>query len=529
VCGAVAELAETVATGAQHHGKPSGPGASVAPGGAVSPELLRAPQLAAQMLAAPVAGLWLDGVCVAAHGAARAALSAIRLPAAPPRDPVAAATPGGYPFALGVALRDGARAVDGALWVLDTRARAATARERAMLDALAALAGALCAQGAATGADDAGARRAAAIESERMRVRFEAIFENTDAVVFIKRRNGELLAANRRYHELAGRADVVGRTDHELYGRETGDALRARDIALFRTGAPFTGEERVTLPDGREVVYLSSKFLIHDPALNDMVLCGIATDISAQKRLQASLEASTRAAEQAALAKAQFLAAMSHEIRTPMNGVLGMLALLATTPLDDRQRAMATTARDSAFNLMKMLNDILDYACIDTHELTFSHAPFDLRETLEAAVEQARPAAKGKGLTLAVAVAQDAPHSVSGDALRVRQVLGALLDNAVKFTDRGGVRLEAGVCGDALRVVVRDTGVGVPRAAGDIFAGFTQGDGSSTRRHGGVGLGLTLGKRLVEAMGGAIGFDSVEGAGAAFWFTLPLNQGAQSA
>ncbi|PIY73537.1 MAG: hypothetical protein COY86_05905, partial [Rhodobacterales bacterium CG_4_10_14_0_8_um_filter_70_9] len=357
----------------------------------------------------------------------------------------------------------------------------------------------------------------------------EAIFENTDAVVFIKRRNGELLAANRRYHELAGRADVVGRTDHELYGRETGDALRARDLALFRTGAPFTGEERVTLPDGREVVYLSSKFLIHDPALNDMVLCGIATDISAQKRLQASLEASTRAAEQAALAKAQFLAAMSHEIRTPMNGVLGMLALLATTPLDDRQRAMATTARDSAFNLMKMLNDILDYACIDTHELTFSHAPFDLRETLEAAAEQARPAAKGKGLTLAVAVAQDAPHSVSGDALRVRQVLGALLDNAVKFTDRGGVRLEAGVCGDALRVVVRDTGVGVPRAAGDIFAGFTQGDGSSTRRHGGVGLGLTLGKRLVEAMGGAIGFDSVEGAGAAFWFTLPLNQGAQSA
>ena len=89
--------------------------------------------------------------------------------------------------------------------------------------------------------------------------------------------------------------------------------------------------------------------------------------------------------------------------------------------------------------------------------------------------------------------------------------------------------LDAGVCGDALRVVVRDTGVGVPRAAGDIFAGFTQGDGSSTRRHGGVGLGLTLGKRLVEAMGGAIGFDSVEGAGAAFWFTLPLNQGAQSA
>lgn len=493
------------------------------------------------MLAAPVAALWLDGACVAAHGADRETLTALSLPAPPPSDPVTAAP--GYPFAIGVALRDGARAIDGALWVFDTQARVLTGRERAMLDDLAALAGALCAQAEATPARDARDhdrdRKAAAVEAERMRVRFEAIFENTDAVVFIKRRTGELLAANRRYQELAGRADVVGRTDHELYGHETGDALRARDRALFNSGDPFTGEERVILPDGREVIYLSSKFLIHDPALNDMVLCGIATDITAQKRLQASLEASTRAAEQAALAKAQFLAAMSHEIRTPMNGVLGMLALLATTRLDERQRAMALTARDSASDLMKMLGDILDYARLDTHELTMSRIPFDLRETLEAAAAQARPAAARKGLTLAVAVAPDAPRSLTGDPMRVRQVLGALLDNAVKFTERGGVRIEAAPCGDALRITVRDTGPGLAHALGvDIFAGFTQGDGSPTRRHGGVGLGLTLARRLVEAMGGVLGHDSAEGAsghddaeggGAAFWFTLPLNPDAQSA
>ncbi|NCO16498.1 MAG: PAS domain-containing protein [Alphaproteobacteria bacterium] len=526
-----------MATGAQDHAYRSGPVAAAAD--PVTPRLARLTRLAAHTLAAPVAGLWLEGACVAAYGADRDALAALGPPAPPERDPVArtAAASAGYAFALGAPLTDGARPVDGALWVFDRAPRAPDPHARVLLDDLAALAGALCAQADAEPARDAREDRAreTAVEAERMRVRFEAIFENTDAVVFIKRRSGELLAANRRYLELAGRADVVGRTDHEIYGPETGDALRARDRALFESGKPFTGEERVILPDGREVIYLSSKFLIRDPALNDMVLCGIATDITAQKRLQASLEASTRAAEQAALAKAQFLAAMSHEIRTPMNGVLGMLALLATTPLDDRQRAMALTARDSASGLMKMLGDILDYARLDTHELTMSRIPFDLRETLEAAAAQARPAAARKGLTLAVTAA-DAPRRLTGDPARVRQVLGALLDNAVKFTERGGVRIEAEACADApraaafLRVTVRDTGPGVTGAPGvDVFAGFTQGDASSTRRHGGVGLGLTLARRMVEAMGGAIGYRNDARGGAAFWFTLPLNPDAQSA
>ncbi len=489
-------------------------------------------RLAAQTLAAPVAGVWRAGRCVAAHGAATAALSAVA-PPAPEGFTVKADLPG-YGFAVGAPLSDGAARIEGAIWVLDGPARALTGRERDLLGGLAALAGALCAAAGpplpAERKPDAEADRTAAIEGERMRVRFEAIFENTDAVVFIKRRNGELLAANRRYQELAGRPDVVGRTDHELYGRETGDALRAHDLRLFETGEPFNGEERVILPGGEEVIYLSSKFLIHDPALNDMVLCGIATDITAQKRLQASLEASRREAEQAALAKAQFLATMSHEIRTPMNGVLGMLALLTATTLDARQREMAQVARDSASNLLTLLNDILDYARIETHELILSSIPFDLRAAINAAVAPARKPASDKDLSLAVAISADAPRMVVGDPARFRQILGNLLDNAVKFTERGGVRVEAEACGDQLRIVVRDTGVGVPAAAqARIFVGFSQGDSSTTRRYGGVGLGLTICKQLVEAMGGAIGVDSAEGAGAAFWFTLPLNPTVQSA
>lgn len=473
-------------------------------------------RLAMQTLDAPAAAVWdIRGGWRCVVGADGQALSA----ATPLAESVAlsaalssGATPA-FGFAAAAAIVAPGGGVLGALCVFDPRPRRLGGRRRAVLSALALLAGEI-APGPAPRLE---------AKAGRLRARFEAIFERTEACIFIKRRNGELLAANASYRAMAGRDDVVGRTDIELYGPDIGGVLRARDAAIFATGEPYTGEERMVFSSGEEAIFITSKFLIYDAALQDMVLCCIASDITAQKRLQASLEQSRREAQEANAAKAQFLAAISHEIRTPMNGIIGMLALLSGTELVERQRAMVQVARDSAGELLKILNDIIDFARVETHDLALSQFPFDPRLALRAAVSAVRVAARGKGLTLRLSVDRATPARIVGDPERFRQVMANLLANAIKFTDAGSILVEASACPEGLRVAVRDTGVGVPQdARGRIFDGFTQADGSSTRRFGGLGLGLSISKRLIEAMGGRIGLDSAEGRGSTFWFVLPL-------
>jgi PAS domain S-box-containing protein len=358
-----------------------------------------------------------------------------------------------------------------------------------------------------------------------MRSRFEAIFENTDAVVFIKSRAGVLLEANRKYHEGAGRADVIGLTDHDLYPPEVAEALRARDLEIFRSRQPFTGEERVTLASGEQVVYLSSKFLIEDAELGDVVLCGIATDITAEKRLQDELEASRRAAEAATEAKSQFLATMSHELRTPMNGVLGMLSLLLATELDQRQRRQAEVAQRSAAQLTELLDAILDYSRLEADKVELECEPYDLGAVLRDVAALFGPQANRRGVALGVELAADTPETMIGDAGRVRQIALNLVGNALKFTHEGFVTVEAGPMGEGrARFAVRDSGIGVaPEAQGRIFDRFAQADASTTRRYGGTGLGLAICRELAQGMGGRIGVDSAPGAGSTFWVELPVD------
>jgi PAS domain S-box-containing protein len=363
------------------------------------------------------------------------------------------------------------------------------------------------------------------LQIARMRSRFEAIFDNTDAVVFIKSRAGVLLEANRKYHEGAGRADVIGLTDYDLYPLNVAEALRARDLEIFRTGQPFTGEERVTLASGEQVVYLSSKFLIDDAELGDRVLCGIATDITAEKRLQAELEASRRAAEAANEAKSQFLATMSHELRTPMNGVLGMLSLLLATELDQRQRRQAEVAQRSAAQMTELLDAILDYSRLAADKVEFERAPYDLGTVLRDVAALFGPQANRRGVALGLKLAADTPEAILGDAGRVRQVALNLVGNALKFTHEGCVTIEAGLAGGGfVRFAVRDTGIGIaPEAQGRIFERFAQADASTTRRYGGTGLGLAICRELVTGMGGRIGVESAPGEGSTFWVELPVD------
>ncbi len=232
-------------------------------------------------------------------------------------------------------------------------------------------------------------------------------------------------------------------------------------------------------------------------------------------------------AEQASQAKTRFLATLGHEVRTPMTGVLGMSELLLQTPLDGRQQGYASAIQSAGKHLLRLVNDALDLARIEAGKLALDDRDFDLRQLIRQVVDLVRPSAEQKQLAFECHLDESLPRALHGDANRVQQILLNLLFNAVKFTERGQVRLrvlplQAG--GGGIRVEVSDTGPGMSEEQrGRLFQRFEQAEGGrTTTRHGGSGLGLAICRELAAAMGGSVGVSSALGQGACFVVELPL-------
>jgi signal transduction histidine kinase len=250
--------------------------------------------------------------------------------------------------------------------------------------------------------------------------------------------------------------------------------------------------------------------------------------VKARYRSEGELRRARNEAVEATQLKSRFLATMSHEIRTPMNGVIGMVALLRESELDEEQREFAETIHASAQQLLSVIDDILDFSKGEAGKLRLAAEPFELRTTLETVVDLVAPGAQRRGLEVVCALAPDLPETVVGDAGRLRQILANLVGNAAKFTEQGEIMVRAELEGRgaetaSVRISVHDTGIGIPLAAQKhLFQPFVQADDSTSRRFGGTGLGIAIAKQLVEAMHGRIRCDSTPGVGTVFSFTVEL-------
>lgn len=371
--------------------------------------------------------------------------------------------------------------------------------------------------------------------------RLAEVLEAIPSPVFVKEEStGRYVACNRPFAARLGLepGEVQGKTVHDISQPHEARVYDAMDHQLYESGGVQRYAHSATRPDGSVSHFLIAKSLIGDREKGRRIV-GVLTDITDVRRAEREAEAARHAAEEASEAKSRFLAAMSHEIRTPLHAVIGMADVLQGTPLTSEQRECLETIATSSDALLRVVGDVLDFSQIEAGRVHFSKDPLRVWEVVEQALDVLAPAAAAKRLVLAYEIASDVPEWIRGDAGHLRQLLLNLVGNAVKFTNQGEVfvsvrrqrdgeslpsQQESGPppAGPNLIFTVRDTGVGMtPDEVARIFDPFSQADQSTSRRFGGAGLGLAIGLKLAERMGGAIWVESEPGKGSVFSFSIP--------
>jgi len=368
-------------------------------------------------------------------------------------------------------------------------------------------------------------------DSERTRLQHAAILERASIGIAFTRAD-RFVDANPYFERmfgwpsggLRGQAGAVVWASAADY-REIGELAGP----LLSVGKPFEIERRMRRADDTEFLcrLLAQAVDAADPGRGGTIW--IAEDVTERRRLDAALAAARDAAEAASRAKSAFLANTSHEIRTPLNGLIGLARLaMRTDQQEPRRQEYLGQILDSAQSLAGIMSDILDVSKIEAGRFALEDTPFNLHDTLRAVHHAYRSLAEVKGLSLQLTLDDALPVTVRGDPVRVRQILSNFITNALKFTQRGHVRIEAApTVAGGVRLAVSDTGPGIPaEQRARLFTPFSQGDSSTTRRFGGTGLGLSICRDLAQLMGGRVGMDSAPGHGSTFWAELPLPDSA---
>lgn len=344
--------------------------------------------------------------------------------------------------------------------------------------------------------------------------RYRSLIEAQGDLI-VRRSEGRIVYANAAY------AALIGKSEAEAVGSSEQPRVRsARPVQALPGGARVFDE--CIEADGCER-WLSWVETVVPVAAGQTVLQRVGREISGRIAAETALEEARSKAEDANAAKSRFLATVSHEFRTPLNGILGMADLLGDTRLDPEQATYVKALRTSGEALLGLVDDILDFAKVEAGKLELVDAPFDPAALIEDITELMAPRAQAKGVEISALLGSDVPPRLVGDAERLRQILLNLVGNAVKFTDDGGVGIEADTSGREFVVTIADTGPGIPtERLATIFEEFEQGGLTGHREQAGTGLGLAIARRLARAMGGDVEASNREGGGALFRLLLPL-------
>jgi PAS domain S-box-containing protein len=368
--------------------------------------------------------------------------------------------------------------------------------------------------------------------------KYRSIFDNSTGGIYQSLPDGSVLTANPAFARILGYdspEDILNSI--KQLGKDVFVYPERRDelVRLMNKQGFVVAFEYKAYRKDRSIIDVSvNARVVRDENNNFLCYDGIMEDVTEKKRVD-EFKIAKEAAEAASHAKSEFLANMSHEIRTPMNAIIGFSNLALKADLDPKQRDYVSKVCNAGVSLLGIINDILDFSKIEAGKLQIENIEFDVDTVLNNVANVVAQKVHEKNLEFLFNISPDVPSHLIGDSLRLSQVLTNLVNNAVKFTEKGDVELKVELVEkDAKRVKirfsVRDTGIGMKKEQSmKLFQAFTQADSSTTRKYGGTGLGLSISKSLVELMDGEISVESEEGKGSTFFFTVWLGLSSRAA